>query len=105
MTEGCIGYISLRTKIEHTKRSLKIPKGRSESVFRRRTDNTMAKRKKVQKDKQRFSCDRLIDILFIAERPAISISAIFRTRTGSIIYVKKKYTESRERMGQRFLEF
>ena len=65
----------------------------------------MAKRKKVQKDKQRFSCDRLIGILFIAERPAISISAIFRTRTGSIIYVKKKYTESRERMGQRFLEF
>jgi hypothetical protein len=30
---------------------LKIPKGQSESVYRRRTDNTMAKRK-VQKDKQ-----------------------------------------------------
>jgi len=29
------------------------------------------------KYKQRFSCDRLIDILFIAERPAISISATF----------------------------
>jgi len=25
---------------------LKIPKGKSESVYRRRTDNTMAKRKK-----------------------------------------------------------
>ena len=34
------------------KKSLKIPKGQSESVYRRRTDNTMAKRK-VQKDKQR----------------------------------------------------
>ena len=35
--------------------SLKIPKGQSESVYRRRTDNTIAKRKsiKVQKDKQR----------------------------------------------------
>ena len=34
------------------RKSLKIPKGQSESVYRRRTDNTMAKRK-VQKDKQR----------------------------------------------------
>ena len=34
------------------KKSLKIPKGQSESVNQRRTDNTMAKRK-VQKDKQR----------------------------------------------------
>ena len=34
------------------KESLKIPKGQSESVYRRRTNNTMAKRK-VQKDKQR----------------------------------------------------
>jgi hypothetical protein len=34
------------------KKSLKIPKGQSESVYRRRTDNTMAK-EKVQKDKQR----------------------------------------------------
>ena len=33
------------------KKSLKIPKGQSESVYRR-TDNTMAK-KNVQKDKQR----------------------------------------------------
>jgi hypothetical protein len=31
---------------------LKIPKGQSESVYRRRTDNTMGE-KKVQKDKQR----------------------------------------------------
>ena len=36
----------------YLKKSLKIPKGQSESVYRRRTDNTMAK-KKVQKDKQR----------------------------------------------------
>ena len=28
-----------------SKKSLKIPKGQSESVYRRRTDNTMAKRK------------------------------------------------------------
>ena len=34
------------------KKSLKIPKEQSESVYRRRTDNTMAKIK-VQKDKQR----------------------------------------------------
>jgi len=34
------------------KKSLKIPKGQWESVYRRRTDNAMAKRK-VQKDKQR----------------------------------------------------
>jgi len=33
------------------KKSLKIPKGQSESIYR--TDNTMVKRKKVQKDKQR----------------------------------------------------
>ena len=88
MTEGCIGYISLRTKVEHAKRCLKIPKGQSESVYRRRTEQP---KEKVQKDKQRFSCDRLIDILFIAERPAISISVKFRTRTGSIIYIKKLY--------------
>ena len=30
------------------KKSLKIPKGQSESVYRRRTNNTMAKRKKGQ---------------------------------------------------------
>ena len=34
------------------KKSLKISKGQSEFVYRR-TDNTMAKKKKVQKDKQR----------------------------------------------------
>ena len=33
------------------KKSLKIPKGQSESVYRRRTDNTMPK-EKGQKDKQ-----------------------------------------------------
>jgi len=33
--------------------SLKMQKGKSESVYRRRTDNTMAKRKKKQKDNQR----------------------------------------------------
>jgi hypothetical protein len=39
--------------IQHIlKKSLKITKGQSESVYRRRTDNTMATRK-VQKDKQR----------------------------------------------------
>jgi len=30
------------------KKSLKIPKGQSESVYRRRTDNTMAKRKSAK---------------------------------------------------------
>ena len=33
------------------KKSLKIPKGQSESVYRRRRGNIMAKRKTVQKDK------------------------------------------------------
>jgi hypothetical protein len=31
------------------KKSLKIPKGQSESVYRRTTDNTMAKRKKYKR--------------------------------------------------------
>jgi len=35
------------------KKSLKIPKGQSESVHRKRTDNTMATKKNVQKDKHR----------------------------------------------------
>ena len=35
------------------KKSLKIPKGQSKFVNRRSTDNTMAKRKKEHKDKQR----------------------------------------------------
>ena len=30
------------------KKRLKIPKGQSESVYRRRTDNTMAKRRNVK---------------------------------------------------------
>jgi len=30
------------------KKSLKIPKGQSESVYRRGTDNTMAKRKRTK---------------------------------------------------------
>ena len=30
------------------KKSLKIPKGQSESIYRRRTDNTMAKRKSTK---------------------------------------------------------
>ena len=39
--------------IQHIlKKSLKIPKVQSESVYRRRTDNTMTK-ENVQKDKQR----------------------------------------------------
>jgi len=33
-------------------KSLKIPKGQSESVNRRRTDNTMAKRKRTNNDLQ-----------------------------------------------------
>jgi hypothetical protein len=31
-----------------TKKGLKIPKWQSESVYRRRTDNTMAKRKRTK---------------------------------------------------------
>ena len=31
-----------------SKKSLKIPKGQSESVYRRRTDNTMPKRKRTK---------------------------------------------------------
>ena len=42
----------LQVKWSFPKKSLKIPKEQSETVYRRRTDNTMAKRK-VQKDKQR----------------------------------------------------
>jgi hypothetical protein len=41
--------LSIILLLKNYKKSLKIPKGRSESVNRRRTDNTMAKRKK---DKQ-----------------------------------------------------
>jgi hypothetical protein len=35
--------------IQRRKKSLKIPKGYSESVYRRRTDNTMTKRKKYKR--------------------------------------------------------
>jgi hypothetical protein len=35
-----------------TKKSLKMPKGYTESVFRRKTDNTMANRKKTNNDLQ-----------------------------------------------------
>jgi hypothetical protein len=34
--------------IQFCKKSLKIPKGQSETVYRRRTDNTMAKRKSTK---------------------------------------------------------
>jgi hypothetical protein len=34
--------------LRHSTKSLKIPKGQSESVYRRRTDNTMAKRKSTK---------------------------------------------------------
>jgi hypothetical protein len=33
-------------------KSLKIPKGQSETVYRRRTDNTMGKRKRTNNDRQ-----------------------------------------------------
>jgi len=36
---------SLVLCVVFSKKSLKIPKGQSESVYRKRTDNTMAKRK------------------------------------------------------------
>ena len=41
-----------RKVFDLNKKSLKISKGKSETVYRRRTDNTMAKRKST-KDKQR----------------------------------------------------
>jgi len=34
------------------KKGLKIPKGQSETVYWRRTDNTMAKRKSTNNDRQ-----------------------------------------------------
>ena len=40
--------------MDKRKKSLKIPKGQSESIYRRRTDNT---KEKVQKDKQRSTKD------------------------------------------------
>ena len=35
----------------YTKKSLKIPKGQSETVYRRRTDSTMAKKKVQRKNR------------------------------------------------------
>jgi hypothetical protein len=37
---------------DFTKKRLKIPKGYSESVYQRRTENTMTERQNVQKNKQ-----------------------------------------------------
>jgi hypothetical protein len=37
------------------KKSLKIPKGQSETVYRRRTDNTMANRKSTNNDRQNIA--------------------------------------------------
>ena len=42
----CLNISSEQTKVD--KKSLKIPKGQSESVYRRRTENTMAKRKSTK---------------------------------------------------------
>jgi hypothetical protein len=41
-------YENFALKHLHYKKSLKIPKGQSESVYRRRTDNTMANRKSTK---------------------------------------------------------
>jgi hypothetical protein len=41
-----MSYLQQCTKI--IKKSLKIPKGQPETVYRRRTDNTMAKRKSTK---------------------------------------------------------
>jgi len=41
--------ITKKSKMFLYKKSLKIPKGQSESVNRRRTDNTMAKRKSTER--------------------------------------------------------
>ena len=38
-------FENLKISIDQHKKSLKIPKGYSESVYRRRTENTMTKRK------------------------------------------------------------
>ena len=42
-------HLNTNEKLElYYMKSLKIPKGQSESVYRRRTDNTMAKRKSTK---------------------------------------------------------
>jgi hypothetical protein len=40
--------LSKISNISFFKKSLRIPKGKSESVYRRRTDNTMVKRKNTK---------------------------------------------------------
>ena len=40
----CPSIYGFFTSLESSKKSLKIPKGQSESIYQRRTDNTMAKR-------------------------------------------------------------
>ena len=48
--DGICFYKELKTDLTYyTKKSLKIPKGQSETVYLRRTDNTMAKRKKYKR--------------------------------------------------------
>jgi len=41
-------YIKCHLQVKNNKKSLKIPKGQSESVYRRKTDNTMTKRKSTK---------------------------------------------------------
>jgi hypothetical protein len=48
----CSGDASYKVLIHLDKKSLKIPKGQWETVYRRRTDNTMAKRKSTNNDRQ-----------------------------------------------------
>ena len=42
------GLLCINSKNQISQKSLKIPNGQSETVFRRRTDNTMAKRKSTK---------------------------------------------------------
>jgi hypothetical protein len=42
------GQVKIGLSREMAKKSLKIPKGQSEFVYRKRTDNTMAKRKSAK---------------------------------------------------------
>jgi hypothetical protein len=50
-------HVVLDTTLCDKKKSLKIPKGKSESVNRRRTDNIMAKRKGTNNDLQKQITD------------------------------------------------
>ena len=43
-----IKYFSILLESSFIKKSLEIPKGQSESVYRRRPDNTMTKRKSTK---------------------------------------------------------